>query len=416
MINYGIVGVGGFAATWVRCLTALEERGVARVAAFVERDQAGQAEAIAALEARGVTQYMTFDEMLEQGRGRLDVIGLPVGIAYHEPLAVRALESGYNVHVEKPLAGTVQGVANIAGAAERAGRWVAVGYQCLYSPTMRWICERLASGALGGIQEARSVISWPRASSYYGRNAWAGQLRSSGKWILDGPATNATAHYMNNLLYMVAQTHGAPAEIATVHAELYRAKPIPSYDTSCIEMHMATGERLLHLVSHSCAENKGPHTMVICQKGTICWVTQGDVATIEYTSGQTERFANPDPEALHALPFAQMAQVLTGEAPRPLCGIAEAAGQVLAINLAFESSGRVHLIPEAHVEVQAQDDGSTLRVVPGMTELLYAAYDSGRMLSEMDVPWAASTATVSSEGYARFPRDEGLAGWLDDQT
>jgi len=416
MINYGIVGVGGFAATWVRSLRALEARGIARVAAFVERDRVGKAEAIAALEARGITQYDTFDEMLAQGVGHLDVIGLPVGIAYHEPLTVEALEHGYNVHVEKPLAGTVQDVAHISAVAQRADRWVTVGYQWIHSPTTRWLCERLRSGRLGRIQEARTVISWPRASSYYGRNAWAGQLRSSGKWILDGPATNATAHYMTNLLYLVSQANDAPAEIASVRGEMYRAKPIPSYDTSCIEMRMATGERLLHLVSHACTETKSPHSTVICEKGTVLWDCEGDVATIAYASGETEQFASPDPEALHGLPFAQIAQVVAGQAPRPLCGIAEAAPQVLAINLAFESSVGVFQVPSEYVETHTYADGSPHRAIRGMSDILGRAYESGRMFSEMDLPWAMRTEPISAEGYEHFPSNAELAQYLESQA
>ncbi|HUT21295.1 MAG TPA: Gfo/Idh/MocA family oxidoreductase, partial [Anaerolineae bacterium] len=249
MIRFGIVGIGGFAGTWVRSLRSLEERGVARLEAAVVRNRDKYADQVVGMEKEGRRIYATLDEMLAAGHGTLDVIGVPTGIPFHEPMAVQAMEAGFNVVIEKPVAGTIQEVQRIAMAEQRTGRWCAVGYQQIYSPSVQWLRAKLRSGALGALVEARSVISWPRPLSYYERNAWAGQLRSNGRWTLDGPATNATAHFINNLTYLAQAAEENDFAIASVRAELYRSKAIPSYDTSCIEMVTARGTRLYHYVT-----------------------------------------------------------------------------------------------------------------------------------------------------------------------
>jgi hypothetical protein len=45
------------------------------------------------------------------------------------------------------------------------------------------------------------------------------------------------AHYLTNVLYLLAAQPGGSLEIASVRAELYRAKTdSTSYDTACIEV------------------------------------------------------------------------------------------------------------------------------------------------------------------------------------
>ena len=403
MIAYGIVGIGGFAATWVRCLASLERQGVARLAAAVVRNRPKYAAEVARLEERGCKLYSSLEELLERGRGAIDIIGVPTGIPYHAPMTIQALRAGYPVLVEKPVAATIQEVRAMEEAERASGQWCAVGYQWIYSPTMRWLCERLAEGRLGAMREARAAIAWPRAAGYYARNPWAGQLRVEDHWVLDGPATNATAHYLTNLIYLAGVPSWEAARVTAVRAELYRSKPITSYDTSCIELHLAGGARLLHLVSHALAESSDPLTEIFCEKGRIRWEHTHDSAEIHYADGSVARYANPDPSTLHELPFAQVARVAAGLEPKPLCGLAEGGPHVLAINLAFESNKGVTVVPEQYCRTQLASDGTPLVRIRDMEEVLRRAFAEGRLFSEVGAPWARASSLVEAAGYERFP-------------
>jgi predicted dehydrogenase len=283
----------------------------------------------------------------------------------------------------------------------------------LYTPTTRWIASRLADGALGRVREARGMIAWPRDSIYYGRNAWAGRLRHGDRWTLDGPATNATAHFLTQMLYYVAAQQRRPIAITAVRAELYRAKAIPSYDTSCIEVLMPEGTRVLHYASHAIVQQHDPTIHLACDGGSVDWTSVGDAAVIRYADGRTERYANPTPERVHILPFEQTARVAAGKDPAPLCGLAEGGPHVLAINLAFESSRGIFTVPPDRLSRTFTPSGGELIAIDGLEQTLRRAYATGAMFSEMELPWAHATEPVPAEGYVTFPRDPELRRALE---
>ncbi|MBC7236639.1 MAG: Gfo/Idh/MocA family oxidoreductase [Chloroflexi bacterium] len=412
MVRYGIVGVGGFAATWLHSLQAVETKGVATIRAAVVRNPAKYRPQVEELRERGCTIYTSLEEMLDGEQGRIDVVGVPTGIPYHVPMAIAAMEAGYNVLIEKPICATVQKVSELKAAETRTARWCAVGYQWLYSPTIQWLKTRAAEGDIGQILKGKTLIGWPRASGYYARNAWAGRLRFDERWVLDGPATNATAHYLTNLLYLCSAQGTESARIVRVRGELYRAKPIESYDTSAIEVELASGATLLHLASHSLRASLEPEMDLIAEKASIHWQASNDQATILYHDGRSESFVNPDPERNHQRLFEGLARVVHGEAERPLCGLAEGAPHVLAIDLAFESAQGIVPIPQTQTIRDIGPDRSELVAVRGMEEALQTAYAASVSFSRINAPWAVHTEPVDADGYVHFPRDARLAANL----
>jgi predicted dehydrogenase len=59
----------------------------------------------------------------------------------HEEFAVKALESGCHVFIEKPLADTVAGAERVAAAAKKAGKKLLVGYILRYHPSWERFTE-----------------------------------------------------------------------------------------------------------------------------------------------------------------------------------------------------------------------------------------------------------------------------------
>lgn len=401
MIRYGLVGIGGYAQVWLKALDVLASRGIARLAAAVVRNPTRYASEIARLQAQDVIVYPTMEAMLEDAQ--VNVIGIPTGIASHAPLAVQALEAGYPVLVEKPLAATIQEGLTLHQAEERSAHWCAVAYQWLYSPTIQALAALTTQGNLGRIRAAHCVIGWPRGKRYYTRNTWAGQLRSSEGWVLDGPATNATAHYLMNMLYLATRQVPSP-QITAVRAELYRANPIPSYDTSSIEITLSDGARLYHHASHAIERAIEPIMRVETEKASILWHAETDTATITWVDGKQESITNPDMSWNKIRPLEQAAQVAAGREARPLCGVREALLHVLAINLAFESSDGIVDIPRTETSSVAQGEDS-LTIVKDMDDFLMRAFQHGGTFSDIGVPWARLTPVHSARGYTHFPSE-----------
>jgi predicted dehydrogenase len=68
----------------------------------------------------------SLDEALE--RGDFDGVVITTPTFTHHPLAVRALEAGLHVHLEKPMAMNLRECAAITAAAERAGTALQLGF------------------------------------------------------------------------------------------------------------------------------------------------------------------------------------------------------------------------------------------------------------------------------------------------
>ncbi|WGF87859.1 Gfo/Idh/MocA family oxidoreductase [Marinivivus vitaminiproducens] len=81
-----------------------------------------------------------------------DAVVLAVPAEQHAEVALRALEAGKHVFVEKPLALTVADGERIAAAARQAGRVVMVGHLLQYHPAFVKLKALCADGALGRLQ------------------------------------------------------------------------------------------------------------------------------------------------------------------------------------------------------------------------------------------------------------------------
>ena len=99
------------------------------------------------------------------------------GDRYHVPPAVRAMEAGYDVLLEKPVALDVDGCATLLDVAERTGRTLAVCHVYRFAHVFARLAELVRSGALGdvvSIQLSENVAFWHYAHSYvrgYTRNS-----------------------------------------------------------------------------------------------------------------------------------------------------------------------------------------------------------------------------------------------------
>lgn len=76
--------------------------------------------------------YTAYDKMLADDA--VDAVVIAVADQFHVPLAVRALEAGKHVLVEKPMSTTVEDAEDLLAAGERAQRVVLVGHEKRYDP------------------------------------------------------------------------------------------------------------------------------------------------------------------------------------------------------------------------------------------------------------------------------------------
>ena len=276
-IKVGLVGVSGYGAVHFRNWRALAEKGEIEFAAAAVINPEQVPEELAVLGRLGAKVFPTAEAMFDEMKGKLDVISLPVGIAFHERLTLQALASGANVLVEKPAASSNAAVARMMTAEQASGRFVAVGFQQISGREVQFIKQYLVSGRLGKVRRITCTGIWPRADQYYSRNNWAGKLLAAdGTPIWDSPINNAFAHYLNLELFFAGDEFEESAHAISVEGALYRArKTIETFDTCTLRFRTANEVEILCLLTHASAAKVDPIIQVECENGEVSWQLNG---------------------------------------------------------------------------------------------------------------------------------------------
>ena len=291
-----LIGVTGYASIYLALARAAHARGEINLCAavIINPQEAGGIEAD--LRGRGCVIYRDYDEMLRTEAGRLDLCLIPTGIPWHARMTLAALRAGAHVLVEKPLAGSHAEVAAIRDAEKATGRFVAVGFQDIYSPVNRWLKEQLCAGAIGAIHTVRFIGLWPRPAAYFTRNPWAGRLHADGTPVLDSPLNNAFAHFVMLSLYFAGRARDEAATVGIESAELLRAHAIESFDTSVVKARSPDGIAFWFGATHTCREVCEPEIYLEGHGGRVEWKHERS-CIVHRADGRREERALPDSHA-----------------------------------------------------------------------------------------------------------------------
>jgi predicted dehydrogenase len=406
-VNFGLVGLGGYAKVYHDLLTEFVQKKTAQLVAVAEWQPHKFESQISKLQQDGVRIFKDYNELLQECEKELDIVALPVGIHLHVPFTLKALKRGLHVLCEKPVAATIQDVDYLIKEKEKSGKKVFIGFQEILSPSIRQIKERMINGDLGKVRSIKLKGGWPRPDSYYTRNEWAGKLRSGTDWILDGPAHNAMAHYLNNMFYVASPELAKSAVPVSIQAELYRARPIETYDTVCLRAKLDTGADLYFYASHCSETEFHPEMTISTEKSSIIRKFENGATAIHYHDGRKVYFddsaTNPRREV-----FMSAIGTLQGKAEH-YCSLEIARSQTLCVNGMHESCPQIFEIPATEIfEKEIPADANSpqadhLKVVRGIDNIINQAYQTGKLFSEMNIKWSESTQSFNLEGYNHFP-------------
>lgn len=408
MKKVALVGIGGFSKYHYDRIKELEQKGVVRVCAVMIRaaSMARYAEMIQVLENEDVRIYDSYEAMLEGEKGLADIVVLPTGISDHCEMSIAALEAGYHTLCEKPVAGTLEECRLMEEAQHRTGRQLAICFQNIYSPLIQRMKEIALSGELGALQSAKTMVLWPRATAYYD-NPWRGTLEFDGKTINDCPAMNATAHYLNNMLYVAGDTHDEAARIASVYGENYRVKKINSCDTQFLRVTTEAGVELNFMATHASDERVNPVAEYLFEYGKVEWDFSGTAVVYQKTVDgyeETERLVEKEGHhAFFRMIYQSMARAIDGGAS-PEATIRNSWQQILCVEKSLES-GAIIDVPEEYIDsILVEEDDGTLnlkagdenRFIRGIKPLMQRMYDEGIGFSEAGCSWAVESVNIET--------------------
>ena len=115
----------------------------------------------------GTDVFSSPDELFERD---LDGVLVTTPNKFHEPVATGAMERGFDVFIEKPLAHTLESAERIAATARETGQICMVGFQNRYlnvSKILKWYIDE---GFLGEIRHVQAA--YIRRRGIPGRGSW----------------------------------------------------------------------------------------------------------------------------------------------------------------------------------------------------------------------------------------------------
>jgi len=154
--------------------------------------------------------------------------------------------------------------------------------------------QRVLAGEFGRPIQFKGYVSWPRTWKYYGRNAWAGKLKTSdGALVRDSVASNATSHYIQNMLFMLGPSMEESAPLSNVQAECYRANDIESFDTIAFKGR-AGGADVFYVATHAVNYTIQPTMDYIFENAriTINLASQEYECVIHHKDGRIEKMGH----------------------------------------------------------------------------------------------------------------------------
>ncbi|NBD22927.1 Gfo/Idh/MocA family protein [Paenibacillus glycinis] len=144
----------------------------------------------------GIPAVLESPEALIQSPN-VDAVVIGVPNQYHAELAVRAIEAGKHVLLEKPMGINAAAAKEILRASQATDKVVMIGHQMRWESVPMQIKEQVDRGELGRIYTAKT--GWYRRKGIPGWGTWFTRMDQSG----GGPLIDIGVHMLDLALYLM---------------------------------------------------------------------------------------------------------------------------------------------------------------------------------------------------------------------
>lgn len=170
-VTFAIAGMGSRGNAYGSKLVLVPEKAEITAAADPRRERLLDANTYMHLPENRL--YTDIQAMLAEPR-LADVMIIATQDQFHRDHAIAAMEKGYDLILEKPIAATIEDAVEILRVSEKLGRRVLVCHVLRYTPFYRAIKDVIKSGAIGKIEtiEAMEGIGYYHLMHSYVRGNW----------------------------------------------------------------------------------------------------------------------------------------------------------------------------------------------------------------------------------------------------
>ncbi len=238
-VRYAVVGIGWISQAAL--LPGVEHTGNSEVVAFVTGHEEKAAKVAEKYDVHKVVSYDELDQLLASGD--IDAAYLATPNFDHVEYAVKILEAGIHLLLEKPMAVSVAECERMIAAQKTSGARFMIAYRMHFEPGTLKAIERVRAGDLGSLRYFNSSFSQPVSGQNHRakHGFWAGPVPDMGPYPLN----------------MVRQLFGAePLEVAALGTnsdpERFRDEAgQPFDDTVAVSLKFDAGRTAAFTVSYS---------------------------------------------------------------------------------------------------------------------------------------------------------------------
>nr|WP_328809323.1 Gfo/Idh/MocA family oxidoreductase [Roseibium aggregatum] len=144
---------------------------------------------------------------------KVDIVCITTPNKVHKEMAIAALEAGKHVHLEKPMALTLEDARAMLSVAERTGARTIVGYNYLHNPAISHARKLISDGAIGRIVHFRGMVDEDYQADPDLAWTWRATRADAGL----GALGDLGCHLVSLAVALVGPVESLMAETRTVH-------------------------------------------------------------------------------------------------------------------------------------------------------------------------------------------------------
>lgn len=206
------------------------------------------------------TAYYEIESLLEKEVSTIDVIAICSPNGLHAQHSILALNAGFHVLCEKPMAISVNDCGEMIKAAEKANKRLFAIKQNRFNPPVSAVKEAIEKGILGKIFSIQLSCFWNRNDDYY-HNSWKGTLD------LDGGTLYTQFSHFIDLLYWIV---GDVKQVKAFTRNYAHKDTIEFEDTGVVIVEFYSGAiGTINYSVNSYGKNMEGSLTIFAEKGTV---------------------------------------------------------------------------------------------------------------------------------------------------
>lgn len=274
-----------------------------------------------AIESYPVPFFRDFSRLLTNDLS-LDVITICTPNGLHASMAIQAIEAGYHVVIEKPVALTSGDAEKIVFTSLRYNRQVFCVMQNRYSPPSIWLKELIDSGRLGRIHMVQMNCYWNRDDRYYKPGSWHGDAELDG-----GTLFTQFSHFIDIMYWLFGDIYHIQARFADFnhgHSTDFEDSGIVSFDF------VNGGVGVLNYSTAVWDKNLESSMLIVAENGSVkvggqymneityCHVKDYQMPVLPPTNPGNDYGAYKGSAQNHNFVIRNVVRVLSGSTPEPI--------------------------------------------------------------------------------------------------